>query len=406
MRDTIFPLPELLDPGIWEIEEIDSGGHVIPEDRIVAVPLQATRYARAVRAHELAHIRFSPPQIEFETLGVGRWTLLAIEDARVNELASRDGLDVIADLDDPTAASPDPRADLRAATLLLIASHATRGFERIFAAYSDAGGAGRLACHLALRVLEPIASREAVPDFDVTIEGARLLESHFGPEPAEWAHLGRCHTHAVKGRRRTGEGLLPSLFRRRGRWGALRRIEEPSRPVIAQRAGLPAAPRAADEGSILRSPHRLLVDGRVFAHRSRRRAGSVLIDGSASMSWNARKLETLLEVAPAAVVACYEGTAEGWGVLRVLARGGRRVADDAIRPPLGKGGNVVDGPALRWLARQPAPRVWVSDGHVTGVGDHFSPRLLRDADEICAAARIVRVPDANAARLALSRRQR
>jgi hypothetical protein len=403
MSHTIYPLPELLAPGVWEIEEIDSGAHVIPEDRIVAVPLEATRYARAVRAHELAHVCFSPARIEFESLGVGRWTLLAVEDARVNELASRAGLDVIADLDDPTAAVPDPRTDLRAATLLLIASHATRGFERIFAAYGEAGGAGRLACHLALRVLEPIVSTEALPDFGVTVEGARLLRSRFGPEPPEWEHLGRCHTHAVRGRRR-GEDRARSLFRRRGRWGVLRRVEEPSRPVIGRRGGLPAAARPADEGSILRAPHRLLVDGRVFAHPMRRRAGSVLIDGSASMSWNARKLEALLEAAPAAVVACYEGNAEGWGVLRVLARNGRRVADDAVRPPLGKGGNVVDGPALRWLARQPPPRVWVSDGHVTGVGDHFSPRLVHQAEAICAAASIVRVSDANAARLALSRR--
>lgn len=403
MSQPIYPLPELVQPGSWEIEEVERGGHVIPEDRVIAVPLDATVFARAVRAHELAHVRFSPPEIAFETLGVGRWTLLAIEDARVNELAARAGLEVIHDLDDPASPVPDPRHDLRAATLFLVASHATRSFERAFAAIAAAGDQGRLAGNLARRALERIVAPEAEPTFDDGVEAARILERHLGPEPPEWTHRLACHTHAVRtGRSKRGD-LIRSLFPRRGRWGTLRRVEEPPRPVVFRRHGAPAAPRATDEGAILRSTHRLFVDGRVFARRVRSRSGSVLIDASASMRWTGRKLEALLEAAPAALVACYEGAAEGWGILRVLARGGSRVADAAIRPPLGKGGNVIDGPALRWLARQAAPRVWVSDGHVTGVGDHFTPRLLQEVDEICSGAGITRVPDAGAARAALAR---
>jgi hypothetical protein len=231
-----------------------------------------------------------------------------------------------------------------------------------------------------------------------------MLESHLGPEPPEWSHLGRCCTRAAKARGTRADDLAHSLFARRGRWGVLRRIEEPPRVVANRRRGVPAPPRPADEGSILRGPHRLLIDGRVFAHRRRRHGGSVLIDASSSMRWTVRKVEALLEAAPAAVVACYEGAAEGWGVLRILARSGSRVAEQAMRPPLGKGGNVIDGPALRWLARQPPPRLWVSDGHVTGIGDHFAPRLLRDVDQICTRADITRVPDTIAARVALTRR--
>jgi len=33
-------------------------------------------------------------------------------------------------------------------------------------------------------------------------------------------------------------------------------------------------------------------------------------------------------------------------------------------------GNVIDGPALQWLATQPERRIWVSDMHVFGVGTH------------------------------------
>jgi hypothetical protein len=53
-------------------------------------------------------------------------------------------------------------------------------------------------------------------------------------------------------------------------------------------------------------------------------------------------------------------------------------------------GNVVDGPALRWLARQPEPRIWISDGHVTGIADQPSSDLAVDAIHICRKARITR----------------
>jgi hypothetical protein len=55
-------------------------------------------------------------------------------------------------------------------------------------------------------------------------------------------------------------------------------------------------------------------------------------------------------------------------------------------------GNVVDGPALQWLSQQKAPRVWVSDGDVTGLGDRSAPNLSDDVDMLIATAHIRRVP--------------
>jgi len=52
---------------------------------------------------------------------------------------------------------------------------------------------------------------------------------------------------------------------------------------------------------------------------------------------------------------------------------------------------VVDVPALEWLARQPGPRFWVSDGKVTGIDDQPSDAVSERADEICRQAHIVRV---------------
>jgi hypothetical protein len=60
-------------------------------------------------------------------------------------------------------------------------------------------------------------------------------------------------------------------------------------------------------------------------------------------------------------------------------------------------GNVVDEPALRWLARQRAPRYWVSDGGVSGVGDRSSAGVQRRCAEICRVAEIRRFPSAGVA---------
>jgi hypothetical protein len=81
------------------------------------------------------------------------------------------------------------------------------------------------------------------------------------------------------------------------------------------------------------------------------------------------------------MIAAYGGGHDS-GVLRVLARDGRRV-DDAGLASIGGGRNVVDGPALEWLARQPAPRFWVSDGQVTGIGDVRGRRNWPACEALC-----------------------
>lgn len=400
--DAVYPLPEVLCPGAWTIHALERGGFTVRARRILAAPLDRSRLARAVRAHEMAHVRFSPDDVDLGRLGVQRWTLLAVEDARVNELALRAGLDVIRDLDDSARSSPDPCMDFRAATLLLVAAHGTGGFSRTKAAVAAAGVAGRRACDLAVQAIETLLGSAGPLTFERTVLVARMLDSHLGPEPPGWDALGTvCCDGPTDGKARADTTHAASLAGNQG-WGVLRRVEEPPRPIALQRSRSARACRATDEGAILRAPQRLILDGRVFAHRLRRRRGSVLIDASASMAWTGARLRSLLETAPAALVACYEGTGAGWGVIRILARDGWRVAEEAIAPPLRRGGNVVDGPALRWLARQPPPRVWVSDGRITGVGDRSNPRLSEEVAELCARARIVRVADVAAAGTALS----
>lgn len=78
-------------------------------------------------------------------------------------------------------------------------------------------------------------------------------------------------------------------------------------------------------------------------------------------------------------------------MLRILARRGRIASAGAVYNFTNYWQNQIDGPALTWLAAQDTPRVWVSDGAVTGVGDEPHPDCSRDAAEIVHRARIVQV---------------
>jgi hypothetical protein len=144
--------------------------------------------------------------------------------------------------------------------------------------------------------------------------------------------------------------------------------------------------RPSDSGPIPRRMERWTVDQAVFATRGKKRAGTILIDGSGSMSLSADAIRACVTTAPAATMAMYSGRVSE-GFLWILAQRGRRVDKIPAHPT----GNVVDGPALRWLARQKAPRVWVCDEEVTGLGDHKTNNLVREARQICRVFGILRV---------------
>ena len=134
--------------------------------------------------------------------------------------------------------------------------------------------------------------------------------------------------------------------------------------------------------------------------RRREAGGSVLIDTSGSMRLGTSQLERIISAAPAAtLVATYSGRDDA-GELRIVVRDGRRTDARQLKPA-GRG-NIVDVPALEWLERQRPPRVWISDGHVTGVGDEPSPMIDRACRRLCRRANITRVRNAEQAARALA----
>ena len=117
----------------------------------------------------------------------------------------------------------------------------------------------------------------------------------------------------------------------------------------------------ADKGMAITRFERLAVDGLVFDRK--RPGGSVLIDQSGSMHLTKAEVVAALETLPALTMAGYVGH-PGTPMLCVLAqRGLTGELDDFGGKPRG---NDIDIEALAWLAKQPAPRIWVSDGQVCG----------------------------------------
>jgi hypothetical protein len=356
----------------------------------------------------MSHIRFSPSKPNPHKHGVRPDTLLSVEDARVNQRALRAGIgDSIREFIDLSIPLPDPRVGLRRATLLLVACHGTLQYDYVEKEYGKAGDAGQMAIHLARRAISAFTKVEK-PSFRRTIKVSRMLDrlldlSEGGvPEGIESLLL-RSTEIPVPRLAPEIPAEAPARKRVRPAWGRLETIEEPPRTLPFSPGKLARSVRATDEGSLLRFPHRYLVDRKIFARRRRLPGGTMLVDGSGSMRLTSKDLLAIAEVAPAAEIACYEGKIPDTGALRILVRDGRRVEDSLFERPLKTGANVVDGPALEWLARRPPPRIWVSDGEVRGIGDQASPLLFEDAVRICKKAGIVRVRDASAARQALRR---
>jgi len=179
---------------------------------------------------------------------------------------------------------------------------------------------------------------------------------------------------------------VPPITETDARWMTMR-IEKA--PLTLKAAIKPTRKwTARDEGVVPAAIHRLAVDGRIFHQPVHKDHGyNLLIDCSGSMHWSPEHLREVLMKAPATRVALYSGDNDH-GVLRIVSEKGMRAVDHFVRPPSG-GNNGVDGPALRWLAKQKGLKIWLSDGGVTGIGDGSSTTLFEDASQVVKKGRIM-----------------
>ena len=416
-RKRIFePFPELVEAehpeGPWQIVDtnvvkLSSNGAMDAVRRWIGVPLDAC--GRPVSRHELAHCAWSPlrlPKVRFD----GR-VLAAVEDARINRGLVTIGIPV--HLDD----------EMRANVRLLAVRDAKRGdtFALVARTVASLGtsaeadlvelleGQERVGPFVLARVEQvrlglarsETRSRDGIAPFRAGLRVARRLARELRSEGL-LDHRGHAHSEAPEGccgiecAAQPEDDLGGAGAGGSEEPGEMEIVRAPMPVRLRSGRGAGRRWRAATEGCAVRYLGRWPTDKAIFRRRRRGRGGaSVLVDTSGSMSIETDDLDRLLLATPAgARVAIYSGNRE-CGELRLVAQGNRR-AQACDLEPFGRA-NVVDVPALEWLARQPAPRLWVSDGKVTGVGDQPSEAVSERVDEICRAAGIVRAETLEAA---------
>jgi hypothetical protein len=156
-------------------------------------------------------------------------------------------------------------------------------------------------------------------------------------------------------------------------WGEMEIIEPPRKLKLPGKKRRSQKYRATDAGAVPRYVHRMLIDQQPFARKRMEPAGGVLIDDSGSMGFTMKQISDIVQAAPAVAIAAYSGRGHK-GELVIIAKDG--TWQDQVRPD--GGGNDVDYPALEWLAEQPEPRIWVTDGGVIPISGSYV-----DASEQC-----------------------
>lgn len=393
----ISPLPEAIDGRPWAIAFGPPGsGSMDPTARRMVVPPGTDPSSRFIRSHELAHSKITPRIAAYKQCikhGVSMDALQCCEDLRVHHFLDHVGVECTGSLSDTEAEQVVDNlvGSMRSLAATMVSSRRTKDWVKLRAAVQrrlDPSAWQALLSSIRLidkrlqagkGMYRPIGMRNC------TAPAARLFDALFF-ENADPAQL-----HDTQ---------LPlkdmGLPRGKTRWGTMT-IE--SVPISQSKKTLAHSRMNIyrDEGSVLKAAYRLPVDGRVFCRTRRYKGGTVLVDVSGSMHFTTEDLERIVASAPATTVAVYSGRGKA-GVLTVVAQKGRMATASSLRLAQSHGnGNIIDGPALGWLSTQPIPRIWVSDGMVTGVGDQNSIDLGADAQLICRKGKIRRVDKAAAA---------
>jgi hypothetical protein len=194
----------------------------------------------------------------------------------------------------------------------------------------------------------------------------------------------------------------PDLNNMSGRWGEMA-IKTPELSVNLQgRIKGGREYRPMDFGVTPKYMNRWCVDKKVFQQKQKVYGGTILIDASGSMRFSGDDILEIMQMLPAVKIAMYNSINEddensGWGYgergsLRIIGDNGKRVTAEYLDTYSG-GGNLVDGPALKWLSQQKPKRIWVSDMFVFGKGNVNTGNLLQECYQIMKQSGITRLAD-------------
>ena len=385
---TVLPPP----PGCY--------GAVHLPKRLFGVPLDDSKESLAIRAHEYSHlaVRRALGEYLMDTLtaDLPMGILQAGLDNIVNGFARASGVDAVDAL--PIPRKPDKTSSIsdRAARLLQVLSVKQRSIDKglteadqefvtkAAATLRQCGqelARGTTDIGTARLTLLSLAKRFSAEAIDSRMELDEVIKERpdLGGVLSEIAAVEPGVPEEL-----AGTSIAPS----NPGWASMSIVQDVLDKKLNQKLLAPKC-RPGFIGAF-RNPLRALLpafDGKAWSVKLRRETGSILIDVSGSMHLKVSQIGRLLENAPLATVANYSSDGNRTGELHILAQNGRYTSD----PQHAGSGNGVDGPALDWLARQPAPRVWICDGLVSGVGDATHHTLARECMTTCVRSNIMRV---------------
>jgi hypothetical protein len=388
------PLPEAIDGNRWIVRE--GSGSCNTVNKVMRVPMGPSEGDRHVRNHEMVHGKITPrvnPAKQCEKFEISMDAMQVCEDLRVHKYMRHVGMERPGTLSQAEVDSCIGRSmhSDRQIALMLVASLATDDYDRAIRALKERMPESKVAIMIehvklidkrmngAKKLFRPIGFRNG------TAPAAKIFDAIW-PETGE-SDYGNLPLETLMGKECRGGHSA--------KWGTMSIATLPS-SLTRHVAAIAKQKSFHDEGSALAAPHRILIDGRVFCSKKPHRGGTVLIDASASMNLKQADLDRILITAPATTIAIYSGRGKG-GKLTIIGQKGRIIdtRHTSLRQ-LSSKGNVVDGPALEWLEKQQAPRLWISDGWVTGKNDTISLDLAAAATRICNRAHIKRVEKADA----------
>lgn len=437
------PLPSAIDGKPWQVTELVydpgsyAGGYCDPKNRRIAVPLGDSLEERFMRIHEQAHARWTP------TKGIGpnrmankynckELDIQFMEDSRIHDALQKTCGHLltkvrhesnattkafISELDNLMTKPGGKGLAIEAAACKLLQTSLTTnsrtGSEKKTVYYpSDWNNtfnesAIAIIAHLyAKPEMEEVATKvqrilkETLTKLHNPKGGRQVFKNkvtpykNIGPAAKLFRALLEMNKKAVEMK---DKGLIrpgtPSAWNDWAEMTPVRSIPlmETHKEAEAKLSKKRHVPCASRIGHI----RRLLTDGRAFVKKIRlpSKGGTVLIDTSGSMHIRAGELHTILDSLPAATIAIYSGgRRSGKGHITIVTKDAKQATMKAIGSAISEQGegNMIDGPALRWLAKQPEPRNWICDGHVTGLDDSSSVNLAVEADTITRSSGIKR----------------
>lgn len=353
------------------------------------VPLDPDETARTIRAHELMHVRVSPPDLR-PWIKRGKATaesLLVAEETRINHLIKVAGFDpekhLVDDRDYSGAYQAAKRKDLPTLIRAVAATWGTAGLDQTMSGVCDAVNEGSIdvdvleACRaLSAKITEIYNDNSHMAASDSPVRNSRTMTKGFLLTEAIAALLDR-YTEIAQATQK-----IPQFRKSDQDSGEMEDIHHSFSPLVQGKTELSRFHQgnmgrvklASDTGRNPRRIHRMLTDPcrRVFDRLRRDKGAIVLIDWSGSMEMEASQILEILNASPGATVAAYAHKVGSTDVPNfwVLAKDGKMVSQ--LPKKYGRG-NGVDGNALRWALKNRRlandPIVWVCDGCVTAGQD-------------------------------------